>query len=78
MGVTMGIEQLRDFVGEWELEVGLPGAGGLRGRVVFEALGDVLVRRTYMPVPEAPDSVCAVVATEAGFVLPAVRQHVWR
>ncbi|HEY3923564.1 MAG TPA: hypothetical protein VGL75_03320 [Acidothermaceae bacterium] len=64
----MDIGQLRDFVGEWELEVGLPGADGLRGRVVFEALGGVLVQRTYVPVPEAPDSVCVVVATEAGFV----------
>ena len=64
----MGIEALRDFVGEWELEVGLPGAEGLRGRVVFEFLGEVLVQRTYVPVPEAPDSVSVIVAGPEGYV----------
>lgn len=65
----MGIEELRDFVGEWELEVGLPGAEDVRGHVVFEAVGDILVERTSIPVPEAPDSVCVIVArTDAGFV----------
>jgi hypothetical protein len=62
----MGIEELRDFVGEWRLEVGLPGAEDVRGHVVFEAMGDVLVERTSIPVPEAPDSVCAVVAETGG------------
>jgi len=28
---------------------------------VFEALGEVLVQRTTVPVPEAPDSCCVVV-----------------
>ena len=43
----MAIEALRDFVGEWELE--LPGTGRIRGHVVFEDLGDVLVQRTAIP-----------------------------
>jgi hypothetical protein len=53
----MAIEALRDFVGEWELE--LPGAEHIRGHVAFEELGDVLVQRTSIPIPEVPDSVCA-------------------
>ena len=65
----MGIEELRDFVGEWELQVGLPGADNVRGHVVFEAVGAILVERTSIPVPEAPDSVCVIVArADAGFV----------
>jgi hypothetical protein len=62
----MGIEELSDFVGAWELEVGLPGAEDLRTLVVFEAIGDILVQRTSVPVPEAPDSVCVVVAAPDG------------
>jgi hypothetical protein len=62
----MGIEELRDFVGEWELEVGPPGGDGLRGHVVFEALGAVLVQRTSVLVPGVPDSVCIVVTGADG------------
>jgi hypothetical protein len=65
----MGTGSLRDFVGEWELTTDLPGGEGIRGRVVFETMGDVLVQRTTVPVPEAPDS-CALVVTsdDGGFV----------
>jgi hypothetical protein len=57
----MGIEALGDFLGEWELEVGLPGTEDTRRRVVFEALGDVIVQRTFVPIPEAADTVCIIV-----------------
>lgn len=65
----MGIGALRDLVGEWQLAVDLPGAEDVRGRVVFEAIGELLVQRTTVPVPEAPDSCCVVVAgKDGGFV----------
>jgi hypothetical protein len=62
----MGIGPLRDLVGEWELAVDLPGGEDVRGHVVFDALGDVLVQRTTVPVPDAPDSCCVVVTSEDG------------
>lgn len=62
----MGIDPLRGLVGEWELAVDLPGAEGVRGHVVFEAMGEVLVQRTTVPLPEAPDSCCLVVAGDDG------------
>jgi hypothetical protein len=65
----MGIEALGEFLGEWELEVGLPGADGLRGRAVFELLGEALVQRVFVPIPEAPDSLSViVVAADGGYV----------
>ena len=57
---------LTDFVGTWELQVDLPGADDVRGHVVFELLGELLVQRTTIPVPEAPDSVCVVVTGDDG------------
>src|ERR1700683_5404001 len=62
----MGIGALRDLAGEWELAVDLPGASDVRGRVVFETMGEVFVQRTTVPVPEVPDSCCAVVTGEDG------------
>jgi hypothetical protein len=62
----MGIEALGEFVGEWDLEVGLPGVDGLRGRVVFEVLGEAMVQRIFVPVPEAPDSLSVIVADRDG------------
>jgi hypothetical protein len=56
------------FVGEWDMAVDLAGAEDVRGRVTFELLGDLLVQRTVVPVPEAPDSVCIVVMAEDGTV----------
>jgi hypothetical protein len=65
----MGIGALRDLEGEWELAVDLPGAEDVRGHVVFEALGDVLVQRTAVPVPDAPDSCSVIVSTgDGGYV----------
>ena len=49
----MGIGTLRDLTGEWELAVDLPGAADVRGHVVFETIGEVLVQRTTVPVQEA-------------------------
>lgn len=66
----MTIEDLGVFVGEWELSVDLPGAEDVRGRVVFDGMGEVLVQRTSVPVPEAPDSFC-VIMSQAG----AYTQH---
>jgi hypothetical protein len=59
-------ETLRGFVGRWELTVDLAGAEGVRGDVVFELMGDILVQRTTVPVVEAPDSCCVVVAGPDG------------
>jgi hypothetical protein len=65
----MGIGPLSGLAGEWELSVDLPGGEDVRGHVVFDAMGDVLVQRTTVPVPEAPDSCCVVVASgDSGFV----------
>jgi hypothetical protein len=62
---------LAALVGEWQLSVDLPGAEDLSGRVVFEMLGGLLVQRTTVPIPEAPDSCCIVVRNEDG----ALVQH---
>src|SRR3954469_13386704 len=48
----MGIGQLRDLVGEWQLAVDLPGAENVRGHAMFETVGELLVQRTTAPVPE--------------------------
>ena len=62
----MGIGPLDDLVGKWELAVDLPGAEDVCGHVVFERLGELLVQRTTVPVPEAPDSCCVVVGNPDG------------
>jgi hypothetical protein len=62
----MGIDALGDLAGEWELAVDLPGAADVRGHVVFEPMGEVLVQRTTVPVPEAPDSCCLVLTGDDG------------
>ena len=62
----MGIGPLRDLAGEWELAVDLPGAEGVRGHVLFETMGEVLIQRTTVPVAEAPDSCCVVVTGDDG------------
>jgi hypothetical protein len=65
-GGAVGIEELSAFVGHWELSVDLPGAA--RGEVIFELMGEVLVQHTTLPLPDAPDSVCVVVAQpDAGY-----------
>jgi hypothetical protein len=62
----MGLGSLRDLAGEWELAAGLPGAEDVRGQVLFETMGEVLVQRTTVPVPQAPDSCCLVVTADDG------------
>jgi hypothetical protein len=62
----VGIGVLRDLAGEWELAVDLPGAADVRGHVVFETMGEVLVQRTTVPAPDAPDSYCVVVTGDDG------------
>jgi hypothetical protein len=42
---------LQAFVGRWTLITDIPGAEGVRGDVVFELMGVVLVQRTSLPVP---------------------------
>lgn len=66
--MAASVAELHDFIGEWELEVGLAAAEHARGRVVFEPVGEVLVRRTSVPTLEAPDSVCVFVPEGAGYV----------
>jgi hypothetical protein len=60
----MGLGSVGDLAGEWELTV--DAAEDVRGHVVFEAMGEILVQRTTVPVPEAPDSCCLVVAGADG------------
>jgi hypothetical protein len=60
----VAIEDLTAFVGQWELAVDLPGAQDVRGHVTFERVGEMLVQRTVIPVPEAPDSCCVIVARD--------------
>ena len=64
----MGIGPLRDLVGEWQLGVDLPGAEDVRGHVLFEAMGEVLVQRTTVPAPEAPDSCCVVTGDDGRYL----------
>ena len=65
----MTIDKMRDFVGEWELQVDLPGAEDVRGHVVFEMLGELLIERAIIPVPAAPDSECVIVVQNDGSYL---------
>jgi hypothetical protein len=60
------MKDLQVFAGEWEVTSDLPGAEHVRGRVLFEAMGNVLVQRSTMPVPGPPDSCCAVVPQPDG------------
>jgi len=59
-------EDLRAFVGDWELAVDLRGAEDVLGKVMFELMGEVLVQRTALPIPQAPDSVCVIVGQTDG------------
>jgi hypothetical protein len=62
----MGIGPLRDLVGTWQLTVDLPGAEDVRGQGLFEAMGELLLHRTTVPAPDAPDSWCVVVTQDDG------------
>jgi hypothetical protein len=65
----VAITELQAFVGRWELAVDLPGAEDTRGHVEFDLMGDVLVQRTTIPNPDAPDSCCVVLAGDDGSYL---------
>jgi hypothetical protein len=67
-GNTVPIQELAAFVGRWELAVDLPGAEDVRGDVTFEMMGELLIERAVIPVPEAPDSCCVVVDHEGRFI----------
>jgi hypothetical protein len=60
----VAIEDLEALVGQWELTVDIPGAEDVRGHVTFEMMGEVLLQRTSVPAPQAPDSCCVVVCQE--------------
>jgi hypothetical protein len=60
----MTSSDLQAFVGRWTLTTDIPGAEDVRGDVVFELMGEVLVQRTSVPVAQAPDSCCVVVARD--------------
>lgn len=62
----MGLGALDALIGQWELAVDLPGAEDVRGQVLFETVGELLVQRTTVPVPEAPDSCCIIVTGADG------------
>lgn len=61
----MPIQELAAFVGRWELAVDLPGAEDVWGDVTFEMMGELLIERSVIPVPEAPDSY-GIVMDQAG------------
>lgn len=66
----MAIRDLGDLVGAWEMSVDLPGTEVVPGRAEFFWLGGgpILVQRVEIPHPNAPDSVCVIVANdEASF-----------
>lgn len=64
----MANNELSEFAGEWELTVDLAGAEDVRGHVVFDLLGDVLIQRTTVPVEQAPDSCCVVVVQDGDYL----------
>src|ERR1700760_1732849 len=63
----MSIQDLTVFAGEWELAVDLPGAEHVRGQVTFELMGEMLVERSTIPDPAAPDSYCIVLGQDGSF-----------
>ena len=58
----MGIEQLEPFIGEWTLEVDLPGSAGVTASCAFEWIlgGTFMQQRNQVDHPDAPDLVCLV------------------
>jgi hypothetical protein len=58
----MEIEQLQPFIGEWKLDVDLPGSADVKATCAFEWIlgGAFLQQRTQVDHPDAPDAVCVV------------------
>jgi hypothetical protein len=58
----MGIEQLEPLIGEWKLEVGLPGSAEVDATCACEWIlgGAFLQQRNQVDHPDAPDAVCVV------------------
>jgi hypothetical protein len=58
----MEIKQLQPLIGEWKLEVGLPGSTEVRATCAFEWIlgGAFLQQRNQVDHPDAPDVVCLV------------------
>jgi hypothetical protein len=73
--LVWGTGPLRDLAGQWELTVDLPGAEDVRAQARFGMLGEVLVQRTVVPVPEAPDSCCLVVTDDDGATIDGEWQN---
>ena len=58
----MEIEQLEPLIGEWKLEVDLPGSADVTATCAFEWIlgGAFLQQRNQVDHPDAPDVVCVV------------------
>ena len=58
----MAIEQLEPLIGEWKLEVDLPGSADVTATCAFEWIlgGAFLQQRNQVDHPDAPDVVCVV------------------
>jgi hypothetical protein len=58
----VGIEQLEPLIGEWKIEVDMPGAGDVRASTRFEwILGGAFVQqRSEVDHPAAPNGVCII------------------
>jgi hypothetical protein len=58
----MEIEQLEPLIGEWKLEVDLPGSADVKATCAFEWIlgGAFLQQRNRVDHPDAPDVVCVV------------------
>ncbi|MBS1886781.1 MAG: hypothetical protein JSU06_06290 [Actinobacteria bacterium] len=58
------MRELEPLVGEWELEMVPPGGepvgGAARSVFAWHESGALLVQRTTIDLPEAPDSVCVI------------------
>jgi hypothetical protein len=65
---TEMLEQLRPFIGEWNLEVSLPAPDEVTARATFEwALdGRFLIQRVEISIPEAPNSIAVIGADPRG------------
>lgn len=65
----MGIEQLEPLIGEWKLEVDIPGSADVEASTSFEwILGGAFVQqRSEVDHPAAPNGVCVIGANGDAF-----------